>query len=62
MKNKNIKLLNDFKKYCDKHPDERFWQALRNWSGFSNIIASNKGHKEFFEDYKDTFYFEGKDK
>lgn len=30
---KNKKLLNSFVDYCLKHPNERFWQALRNWSG-----------------------------
>lgn len=34
-KSKNAKLLKDFTRYCDKHPNERFYQALRNWSGFS---------------------------
>jgi len=65
MKNsKNIALLNDFIHYCISHPEERFWQALRNWSGSPYVFVG--GQVEFdpkgrFE-YEDTFYFEGKDK
>jgi hypothetical protein len=62
MKNKNIKLLKDFTNYCIKHPEQRFWQALRNWSNFYLILVCKKGHEEFFEDYYDTFYFEEKNK
>ena len=52
MKNKNIKLSIDFERYCKAHPEERFWQAIRNWSGAVDIIMD--GH--------DTFYFEDKNK
>ena len=58
MKNKNIKLLKDFEKYCKQHPEERFWQALRNWSKANKILFS----KSWEGLYHDTFYFEGKDK
>ena len=61
MTNKNIKLLKDFKKYCIKHPEQRFWQALRNWSGIPFIMISKDGKFEY-DDLEDTFYFEGKDK
>lgn len=40
---KNQKKLNSFIDYCRKHPEERFWQALRNWSGYSFILAVKKG-------------------
>ena len=58
MKNRNQNILNDFIKYCEEHPCERFWQALRNWSTYAFIYASDG----MLEDYKtiDTFYFEGK--
>lgn len=39
MKSQNAALLNDFIGYCEKHPQERFWQALRNWSSWSYILA-----------------------
>lgn len=29
--NKNQKLLESFTAYCKANPEERFWQALRNW-------------------------------
>jgi hypothetical protein len=64
MKNKNIKLLKEFTKYCIAHPEERFWQALRNWAKAPAILI----RKEFCDDTIfndktiDTFYFEGKDK
>jgi len=56
---KNVKLLVEFDEYCNKHPEERFWQALRNWSGFAFICAS----KQFPSgtDIIDTFHWEGKD-
>lgn len=56
---KNSKVLNSFIAYCYKHPELRFWQALRNWSGFAFICAS----KVFPSgtDIMDTFYWEGKD-
>ncbi len=58
--NKNRKLLMSFVNYCAKHPEERFWQALRNWSGFLFIYALEPyaGRNRMI----DTFYFEGKDK
>lgn len=37
---KNIKLLNMFAHYCIGHPEERFWQALRNWAGYNFILLS----------------------
>ena len=30
--NKNKTQLASFVKYCKEHPEERFWQAIRNWS------------------------------
>lgn len=55
----NKKLLNSFIKYCEKHPEERFWQALRNWSGAKFICISDIPP---FEPERDTFYFKGKRK
>lgn len=39
-KDKNAKELYSLCDYCLQHPEERFWQALRNWS---------------FQYYKDEF-------
>lgn len=57
---KNTKVLNNFIHYCITHQQERFWQALRNWSGFKFIYA-NKDTR-INDAGQDTFYFEGKDK
>jgi hypothetical protein len=50
-KTRNSEVLADFVKYCNEHPTDRFWQALRNWSGYGFIHA----------DTEDTFYWKGKD-
>lgn len=34
-------LLEDFTAHCEANPTERFWQALRNWSGFGFVLVSN---------------------
>ena len=36
---KSKKKLLDFINYCFNHPEDRFWQALRNWSGYHFILA-----------------------
>ena len=67
MKTRNSEVLTDFIAYCLLHPDERFWQALLNWSGFNFIYVSPKSEDTKYgrtpeKVYRDTFYFEGKDK
>ena len=57
--NKNSKLLKSFTAYCTKNKDERFWQALRNWSGATKIYYSDSG---MHIDGDDTFFWEDKDK
>lgn len=37
--NKNQESLLEFIKYCFEHPQERFWQALRNWSQYYFIFG-----------------------
>ena len=52
--------LGDFVNYCQEHPDERFWQALRNWSGYDFILGV-KGYEagdEIEISQHDTFYIE----
>lgn len=55
---KNKKLLFSFIWYCLTHRYERFWQALRNWSGYNFIYQSNKYHEADW--LIDTFYKEKK--
>jgi len=56
--NKNVKLLKSFTRYCTKHPEERFWQALRNWSGYTHILKADRFsvQSNMFYGIKDTFY------
>lgn len=56
-KNRNIKLLDEFARFCYDNPELRFWQALRAWSGFRFIGVSNDNVV-----YKDTFFWEEKTK
>ena len=53
--NKNKKLLDSFVAYCQQHPEERFWQALRNWSRANYILMVMEGQLP-----RDTFYMEDK--
>lgn len=57
---KSKKTLDSFVTYCENHPEERFWQALRNWSGSSFILFSANYDLETgrFEGIEDTFYKE----
>jgi hypothetical protein len=59
--NKNLKTLTDFIEYCTQHPEERFWQALRNWARVDTITV-NKTAALLGEDKRtwesDTFYWE----
>jgi hypothetical protein len=54
--NRNSEVLADFVKYCQEHPDERFWQAIRNWSGYFKVVVGPTTMDEGL----DTFYWEGK--
>lgn len=71
--NKNEKMLASFTEYCNKYPEQRFWQALRNWTqqnldhncGFIYMAPGNaftmmmEGlDKEVVDSLKDTFYIE----
>jgi hypothetical protein len=60
MKTRNSEVLKDFVAYCKKHPSERFWQALRNWSENGYIIATDDYHGWDHVVADDTFYWEGK--
>ena len=60
MISKNETVLNDFAAYCAENPDLRFWQALRNWSGFPFVWVSNGLSED--PGVKDTFYWDGKDR
>lgn len=49
----------EFVKYLQEHPEYRFWQAVRNFSGYPFVLVSNDlPHKG----EEDTFYWEGRSK
>lgn len=50
-------LADEFANYCREHPEERFWQALRNWSGCFAIYCRREGTGGI----EDTFFMRGKD-
>jgi hypothetical protein len=51
------KLLEEFTTYCREHPQERFWQALRNWCGHNFLLVSGT---KAADDLQDTFYWKGR--
>lgn len=53
---RSLKSLLSFTTYCHTHPEERFWQALRNWSVYAFIYGSYGPTSD--ESLKDTFYEE----
>lgn len=68
---KSEELLTSFIAYCKEHPTERFWQALRNWSGYAFIFGSDMtppniqpnpnldkeaNNELFIDQLTDTFY------
>ena len=48
--NKNNLLLLDFIAYCQANPDQRFWQALANWSGYNCIGQAETPNGDNFQD------------
>jgi hypothetical protein len=50
------KTLKSFVDYCEKNPQERFYQALTNWSGYNFIYGSMAESRD--EHLEDTFYIE----
>jgi hypothetical protein len=55
---KNSVLAEDFKRYCDLHPDERFHQAYRNWLGARFVYVDMADGERL----QDTFFWEEKTK
>ena len=57
IESRNLPTLLDFVRYCTAHPEERFWQAIRNWSGYHLVKVADMA---LDSNYLDTFYFEGR--
>lgn len=57
-------MLISFIEYCEEHPYERFWQALRNWAQINIdekinfIVLAPIGWLEDRQLGNDTFYWE----
>jgi hypothetical protein len=65
--NKNEKHLASFTAYCVANPNQRFFQALRNWMRESDpkiqfvLTAESldvRNRKETYKSIRDTFYWE----
>jgi len=58
---KNEKLLVELIAYCQAHPEQRFWQAVRNWANVSHLFIGELDMKTLKPiNLKDTYYFEEK--
>ena len=55
---KNSKQLRKFVLYCLDHPDERFWQAIRNWDNSAFIFRQKRNEQGMTQQIEDTFYEE----
>lgn len=55
LQTRNSKLLEEFAEYCRAYPEQRFFQALRNFINVGYVGISNDR-----EHWSDTFYFENK--
>lgn len=53
------KTKEDFVKYLEDHPQERFWQSIRNFAKVPFVIISDDIDLDFMTD---TFYYEELDK
>jgi hypothetical protein len=38
---RNAEALASFVAYCEANPEQRFWQALRNWSRYDYVLGYN---------------------
>jgi hypothetical protein len=54
---RNSKTLSSFVEYCESQPDLRFWQALKDWSGYYAIMAIEVNGAEHRTTHG-TFYIE----
>lgn len=61
-KSKNIKLLDSFNKYCLKHPEQRFWQALKNWAKVNFIVFYHGQDLIEYDLFEDTYYLNERNK
>ena len=63
METQNLKsraCLSSFIRYCVTHPELRFWQALKNWSGYQAILTGQYIEGVGLERQYDTYNWEGR--
>lgn len=63
--------LDEFVSYCKENPDERFWQAVRNFAGADYVLLGNMTNRKGTKDHAkldgikiyvhDTYHFTGRD-
>lgn len=63
-KTRNSEVLASFVAFCQQHPDQRFWQALRNWCEMPFVLVSHLAPHDLLGTTSqaaiyDTFYWEG---
>lgn len=57
----SVELAEDFLAYVRKYPEQRFWQALRSWSGLAAIHGIRvRDRASSFNTYVETFNWRGK--
>ena len=49
-----VQMAEDFLRYCKQYPDQRFWQAIRNYTGFPFVFVKT----DLDSDSIDTFYIQ----
>lgn len=64
---RSAKTKAEFIKFLEEHPEQRFWQAVRNFSGYPFVLVSTEPPFNFPGDWKgqelpkDSFYWEEND-
>jgi hypothetical protein len=59
---RNSKTLASFVAYCKANPQQRFWQALRNWAGYNFVcVRDSEPWDGWGNNCLDTFSWEGRD-
>lgn len=54
----SVEMAQELLDYLKAHPEQRFWQALLNYTGLPYIAISPKPPKDISPELEDTFYLE----
>lgn len=58
-RNENAVVLLSFVRYCEAHPQLRFWQALTCWAMLHKLMANTLDEQGVWT-LEDTFYWTGR--